>query len=133
MTDERVNEAYAEAETAAGRVPSLLAGLAERLGASAGAKAVFGEPVTEGGRTVIPVARSVVGAGAGGGEPADGGDAGVGGGGGAMTQPLGFIELTSDEAAFVPLAKPWADVKLVLAYATIVLILARTLVKLVRG
>jgi uncharacterized spore protein YtfJ len=133
MTDKDANEAYAEAETAAGQVPSLLARLAERLGTSAGAKAAFGEPVTEGGRTVIPVAQSMVGVGAGGGDPADGSDSGVGGGGGALTRPLGYIELTSAQAEFVPLTKPWADAKLVLAYAAIVLILARMVVKLVRG
>lgn len=132
MTDENVGEAYAQAEGAASEVPALLAGLAERMGASAGAQAVFGEPVSEGARTVIPVAQSVIGTGAGGGGGADE-TGGLGGGGGALTRPLGYIEITADGAAFVPLKQPWADAKLVLAYATIVLILARMVVKLVRG
>jgi uncharacterized spore protein YtfJ len=132
MTDEKVAEAYAEAEGVASKVPALLAGLAERMGASAGAQAIFGEPVSEGARTVIPVAQSVVGTGAGGGGGADE-TGGLGGGGGALTRPLGYIEITADGAVFVPLKRPWADAKLVLAYATIVLILARMVVKLVRG
>ena len=133
MTDERVNEAYAEAESAASQVPGVLAGLAAKLGASAGAQAVFGEPVTEGERTVIPVAQSALGAGAGGGGPVGGDDSGMGAGGGVLAQPIGYIEVTPEQAAFVPLKRPWADPKLVLAYATIVLIVARTVVKLVRG
>lgn len=133
MTEERVKEAYAAAGSAASQVPRLLAGLAERLGAGVGAQAVFGEPVTEGERTVIPVAQSALGAGAGGGGPAEGDDGGVGAGGGAFARPLGYIEVTPDQAVFVPLKRPWADAKLVLAYATIVLIVTRTVVKLARG
>ena len=133
MTDESVNAAHEEAEGMAGKVPGLLEGLAEKIGANAGAKAVFGEPVKEGQRTDIPVAQSIVGTGAGGGGAAEGPDAGLGAGGGAVTRPLGYIEVTADGAAFVPLKQPWADAKLVLAYATIVLIIARAVVKLLRG
>lgn len=133
MTEERINEAVKSAEDMASRVPRMLEGLAERLGASTGASAVFGEPVERDGITVIPVAQSMVGTGAAGGGQAEGSDAGIGAGGGAMTRPLGYIEVTPGGAAFVPLKQPWADAKLVLAYATIVLIVARTVVKLIRG
>jgi len=134
MTDEQMDAARDQAEDMAGKVPGLLEGLAEKIGANAGAKAVFGKPVREGERTVIPVAQSVVGTGAGGGgSNEDAAGSGLGAGGGALTRPLGYIEVTAEGASFVPLKQPWADPKLVLAYAAVVLIVARTLVKLVRG
>ena len=64
MTDEQMDAARKHAEDMASKVPGLLEGLAEKIGANAGAKAVFGQPVREGERTVIPVAQSIVGAGA---------------------------------------------------------------------
>lgn len=76
----------------------LLEGLAERIGAVAGAAAVFGEPVERGGITVIPVARSSWGFGGGsGGEPPN---EGSGGGGGSVVSPLGYIEVHADRAEF---------------------------------
>ena len=138
MTDEQTDAAREHAEDMASKVPGLLEGLAEKIGANAGAKAVFGEPVREGERTVIPVAQAIVGTGAGGGgggggSQDDAAGAGLGAGGGALTRPLGYIEVTAESAEFVPLRRPWADPKLVLAYATIVLIVSRALVKLIRG
>lgn len=134
MTDENLREATAEAEAMAAKVPALLASLAERLGANAGAKAVFGEPVEKDGRTVIPVAQAMIATGAGGGgadEPAQG--SGLGAGGGAITKPLGYIEVTAGGAAFKPLSQPWLDARLVLAYTLLVLVISRALVKLIRG
>jgi uncharacterized spore protein YtfJ len=126
--------ARTEAEAIAGKLPTLLAGLAERMGASAGAKAVFAEPVSEGGRTVIPVAQAIIGTGGGGGgAEAAGAGSGLGAGGGAMTRPIGYIELTAGGAAFVPLQRPWADAKLVLVYTLLVLVVGRLAVKLLRG
>ena len=137
MTDEHTNqsadEAMAEAEGVAREVPELLERLAERIGAHAGASAAFGEPVERDGVTVIPVAQSVLGSGAGGGGQLDGPDSGLGAGAGAVTRPLGYIEITGDGAVFVPNRRPWADPLLVLAYATIVLIASRAVVKVVRG
>jgi uncharacterized spore protein YtfJ len=96
--------------------------------------AVFGEPVSEGGRTVIPVAQSIVGTGGGGGGGEDAGaGSGLGAGGGAMTRPIGYIELTAGGAAFVPLQRPWADAKLELVYTLLVLVVGRLAVKLLRG
>ena len=132
MTDDE-RDAHDEAEAVASKLPGLLEGLMERLGTSAGAQAVFGERVEQGGRTVIPVAQSVIGTGGGGGGGDKGEASGVGAGGGAMTRPLGYIEVTADGATFVPLRKPWADAKLVLVYTLLVLVLGRTLVKLLRG
>jgi uncharacterized spore protein YtfJ len=133
MTDETTRAAYEEAESMASQVPGLLERLADRIGANAGAGAVFGDPVEEGGRTVIPVAQSIIGTGAGGGGAAQGPESGLGGGGGALTKPIGYIEVTADGAAFVPLKKPWQDPGLVFAYTIVVLIVSRALVKLVRG
>ena len=73
--------------------------LAERVGLSARASAVFGEPVEQSGVTVIPVAKASWGFGGG-----SGGDAvnqGVGGGGGGVTPPIGFIEVRGGGARFV--------------------------------
>lgn len=134
MTGERIDDVRAEAETIAGKLPTLLAGLAERIGASAGAKAVFGEPVSEGGRTVIPVAQVIIGTGGGGGgAEEDGAGSGLGAGGGAVTRPIGYIELTAGGATFVPLGRPWADAKLVLVYTLLVLVVGRFVLKLLRG
>jgi uncharacterized spore protein YtfJ len=135
MTDENTREeAYAEAEAMASKVPGMLEGLAERLGANAGAKAVFGEAVEKDGRTIIPVAQSMIGTGAGGGGgegPQQG--SGIGAGGGAMTKPLGYIEIDAGGASFKPLSQPWTDAKLVFAYTLLALVISRTLVKLIRG
>ena len=133
MSDDATTFAHAEAVTAAERVPALLERLSERIGASSGASAVFGEPVEQAGRTVIPVAQSIIGTGGGGGEGEAGAGSGIGAGAGAVTRPLGYIELTSSGATFVPLKRPWQDPGLVLAYAVIVLMVSRALVRLVRG
>ena len=134
MTEEQMGAAREEAENMANKVPAMLEGLAEKIGANAGAQAVFGDPVKEDGRKVIPVAQSIVGTGAGGGGNADDqAGSGLGAGAGALTRPLGYIEVTPDGAAFVPLRQPWAEPRLVFAYTLLALVVARTLVKLVRG
>ena len=132
MTDEQKQEAFEEAESMASKVPDLLAQISDRLGASTGASAVFGEPAEQGGRTVIPVAQAIIGTGAGGGAGAREEGSGIGGGGGAITKPMGYIEVTEQEARFVPLAPPWADAKLILAYSIMALVVLRTLVRLLR-
>lgn len=86
--------------------------IAERLSAHT----AYGEPVTVDGVTVIPVARIMVGYGAGGGvgeakRPRDGEEAsppptGGGGGGGGVVQPLGFIEVSGTGARWVSLEPP---------------------------
>jgi uncharacterized spore protein YtfJ len=97
--------------------------LAERLGASASASSVFGEPVERDGVTVIPVARVRWGVGGGSGrgtgsrgrgrkrgkaDTSDLGESteqneqneGTGGGGGVQASPLGFIELRAGRARY---------------------------------
>ena len=99
---------------------SLIERLAEKLGSSARAAAVFGEPIERGGITVIPVAKARWGFGAGGrprgGRPGGRRDAGPanaeqgpapgregegsGGGGGVTVVPVGFIEVSHGDARF---------------------------------
>jgi len=93
---------------------------------------VFGEPVEKEGRTVIPVAQSMWGSGAGSGM-SDGEGSGSGAGGGAMTKPVGYIEVTGQGASFVPLARPWQDAKLVLAWAVAIWLISRALNRILRG
>ena len=133
MTEDTITQATAEADTVAARISGLFERTLQQLGTDVGAKAVFGEPVTQGGRTVIPVARVILGTGAGGGQADSAEGSGFGAGAGAAAQPVGYIEITSDEATFVPLRKPWLEPALLLAAVPLVLILTRTVVKLIRG
>ncbi len=133
MTEDTITETTAEARSLAAQASGLLERTLQQLGADVGAKAVFGEPVTHGGRTVIPVARAMFGTGAGGGQADVAEGSGFGAGAGAMTHPVGYIEVTSDQAAFVPLRKPWLEPALLLAAVPLVLILTRSVVKLIRG
>ena len=99
-------------EVAGGITARLLEGLAERLGGRASISAVFGEPVTREGVTVIPVAK--VGFGFGGGTTRwtgrDRTGEGGGGGGGSEARPLGFIELRDGTATYHRIRDPWVDV-----------------------
>lgn len=81
-----------------------VAELADRIGAAAGVKAVFGEPVERDGVTVIPVAKASWGFGGGGG--GEGTDEGHGGGGGASARPHGFIEIEGGRATYRPIRHP---------------------------
>lgn len=72
--------------------------LAEKVGATARASAVFGDAVEREGVTVIPVARAKWGFGGGGG--GRGGQEGAGGGGATSVSPVGYIELRAGEARF---------------------------------
>jgi uncharacterized spore protein YtfJ len=85
-------------------VPEILRTIAESFQSSASVKNVYGEPISKGDRTVIPVARIAYAFGGGGGsrkgeQTAPGG----GGGGGRMSAiPAGAIEITSTGTRFVP-------------------------------
>ncbi len=90
----------------------------QQLLQSLGTTAVFGEPITQNGTTVIPVAHVAVGFGYGsgygrGGEmsattPAEtdatGEGGGSGGGGGGRSKPCGFIRITGDDVKYAPIA-----------------------------
>ena len=131
MSDEQ-DQAYADAEAAARPgVARALEAMLERIGLHAGARAVFGDPVERDGRSVIPVAQTMFGAGAGSGSSKEL-DSGEGAGGGAVSRPVGYIEITAHGTEFVPFKRPWQEPALVLAYALVSLIVLRTLVRLVR-
>jgi uncharacterized spore protein YtfJ len=112
----------------------LLGRLAERLGAHASVGTVFGRPVTNGGITVIPVAR--VAFGLGGGSGWDRGSArtgeGLGGGGGSMARPAGFIEIREGEARYVPIRLQRAEMLYGLAAVIAALSAPRIIRALVR-
>lgn len=129
----RKADAYQDARDAAsGFGAGVIDRLADRIGAHSGSRAVFGDPIEKGDRTVVPVAQSMWGSGAGTGDSVEDGS-GAGGGGGAMSKPIGYIEITSGQAHFVPLQRPWQDAKLVLAYALAAWLLARALNRILRG
>jgi uncharacterized spore protein YtfJ len=91
----------------------LLRALAERLQTSASVKNVFGDPITVGDKTVIPVARIGYGLGAGAGGIRDGESTGPdgpirkgGGGGGVGVEPAGVLEITPAGTRFIAFADP---------------------------
>jgi uncharacterized spore protein YtfJ len=64
----------------------------------AGAKAVYGEPVSVDGKTVLPVAQIRYGFGSGG-----KGNGQHGGGGGLIAKPFGVVEITQSQTRFIPI------------------------------
>jgi uncharacterized spore protein YtfJ len=83
-----------EAEALQKDMAPRLAELAETIGRQANATAVFGSPVVDGERTVIPVAEAKFGLGAGDGLIAKGV------GGGMTAKPLGFIVIDRNGVRF---------------------------------
>jgi uncharacterized spore protein YtfJ len=126
-------------EAARGHSGSFIESLAERVGAKAGAGAIFGAPVERDGVTVIPVAKVRWGFGGGSGrgieEGSDSGEIGEGsgGGGGMMASPIGFIELSEGRAEFRRVHDPASAVPIILAAAFAAWVALRGLKKIVRG
>lgn len=91
---------------------TLLERLAEKLGGRASVTAVFGEPITRDGVTIIPVAEVRFGFGGGAGREvgATKTGGGGGGGGGARAKPLGYIEIRDGTTTYKPTRDPWVDV-----------------------
>ncbi|WP_137991880.1 spore germination protein GerW family protein [Streptomyces vilmorinianum] len=116
MTDSQNETRPTELEdlTPAHASVTLLERLADKLGGRASVSAVYGEPITANGVTVIPVARIGFGFGGGAGREAATSKTGEGGGGGggAGAQPLGFIEIRNGTATYKPIRDPWVDVVL---------------------
>jgi uncharacterized spore protein YtfJ len=88
----------------------ILRTLGDRFQTSASVKSVFGDPVTVGDKTVIPVARIRYGLGAGGGgishDTSSGSDtpsgkSAGGGGGGIMATPKGVLEISPTGTRFI--------------------------------
>jgi len=114
-----------------------------------GAPAVFGEPTTQNGVVVIPVAQVQFGFGYGGGygrssegataaptsdgEKGEGG--GSGGGAGGRSTPRGFIRIAADEVKFEPISDetriPLAGILMVAWIVFWVMVTIRTIVKAV--
>ena len=82
-------------------IRELLSELSERVGVNASAARVYGEAVTVGQRTVIPVARIGYGFGAGMGPSDSGGEKGGGGGGGLGAAPAGLVEITPEGVQYI--------------------------------
>jgi uncharacterized spore protein YtfJ len=85
----------------------VLHNIGETLGSAANVKAVFGDPITANGKTVVPVAKVAYGFGGGFGAGPNGvqldrkGEGG-GGGGGVRAVPAGVLEITENGTRFVP-------------------------------
>jgi uncharacterized spore protein YtfJ len=91
---------------------AVIGGILERIRATARVELVYGEERKVGEKTLIPVAAVAYtfGGGAGGGTASHNGhgeEAGVGGGGGGggsvRVQPVGVLEVTTDETRLVPI------------------------------
>jgi uncharacterized spore protein YtfJ len=86
---------------------ALLQSLKEGILSQASVKAIYGEPVSAQGKTVIPVAKIMYGYGAGAGTGGVGDSRargeGGGGGGGVRAVPVGVIEVSDRETRFVPI------------------------------
>jgi uncharacterized spore protein YtfJ len=100
-------------------VQELIGAITERLSATASVKQVYGDPVTAGDRTIIPVAsiQYVFGAGLGERNTAEG-KSGGGGGGKVSAKPCGALEITPRGTRFVPFMPP-ASVGLLFAVGAV--------------
>ncbi|MFN8519362.1 MAG: hypothetical protein U0667_08225 [Chloroflexota bacterium] len=118
------------------KVDRLIEALVERFGGRTGVHTVFSDPVERDGVTVIPVARVRWLAGAGAGSGGAGGPAGqgaaegegAGGGGGVIGDPVGYVEVGSGGARFVPIRgvpNPLAILALGVSVALVLRALAR--------
>jgi uncharacterized spore protein YtfJ len=69
----------------------------------AGARTVYGEPVSVDGKTVLPVATIRCGFGGSSGGKGNNWEHGGGGGGGLVAKPLGVVEITPSQTRFIPI------------------------------
>ena len=87
--------------------PAVLQSLKESILSQASVIAIYGEPISAHGKTVIPVAKIMYGygAGAGTGGVGDTSAQGEGGGGGGAVRaiPVGVIEISDQQTCFVPI------------------------------
>jgi len=71
----------------------------------AGAKTIYGAPISAEGRTIVPVAKIVYGFGGGSGKPQDDPSRAPGGGGGGFVgKPVGVVEVSREGTRFIPIA-----------------------------
>lgn len=116
-----------------------------RISDKPAAKVVFGDPIAEGGVTVIPVARVSYGVGGGGGGGRQGEGAGSNGngaaeqsggggvGGGLMASPAGYIEMRGGTASWHPITSPWQMAPLVLVGGMAAGMILGNVRKIIRG
>jgi uncharacterized spore protein YtfJ len=84
-------------------VAEILKTVGDRMESGATVKNVYGEPVSRGDRTIIPVARVSYAFGGGGGTRGSEGKPEGGGGGGHMSAaPAGVVEITPAGTRFIP-------------------------------
>jgi uncharacterized spore protein YtfJ len=95
----------AQTATESGRAATIPGELGEIFLRAARVDTVFGEPVSEGGITVVPVARARWGVGGGAGRrgSADGEPREGMGGGGIRVDPVGFVVIRGADAEFRPI------------------------------
>ncbi len=87
---------------------AVLQSLKDSVLAQANVKAIYGEPISAQGKTVIPVAKIMYGYGAGAGTGGVGdtqarGEGG-GGGGGVRAIPVGVVEISDQQTRFIPIS-----------------------------
>lgn len=105
--------------------------LAEKLGASAAVKTIYGDPIERSDVTIIPVAKILCGFG--GGEGDKSGHGGAGGGGGIKVTPVGYIELKNGESKFRPIRNSATTIALMVAGGVAGVLLIRGLRSLLRS
>ena len=109
---------------------SLLDTLAQRLGGTANAAAIFGAPVERGDVTVIPVARAAYGFG--GGTGTRSGTEGYGGGGRVRVAPVGYIEIRPGVVRYRPIRDWGVVIPALAAGGMLTLVAALGIVRLLR-
>ena len=142
-TDFTDSAAAAEAEKAAtGPGDAILEKLVEKVGGRASVKAVFGDPIERGGKTIVPVAKVRWGFGGGSGSgtaPAEGdvvgtaSGSGSGAGGGVTAEPIGYLEIGEEGAAFKPIAAAYPSPFFLLAAGITAALVIRSFARLIRG
>ena len=133
-------DAASKAERAAsGPQDAFLEKLAERVGGKASIRAVFGEPISRNGKTIVPVAkiRWGFGGGTGTGPSSQAADApvgtGTGAGGGVTAEPIGYLEIGDEGAAFKPIAAAYPSPVFLLAAGFAGSLVIRAIARLIRG
>ena len=143
----------------AGPIEGFIERMAERVGAKASVRAVFGDPIVRDGITIIPVAKVRWGFGGGAGGPiavgpgragsspfsdsrddfgpafdADGPGAGTGsgGGGGVTADPVGYLEIGPSGATFHPITPVMPSPAFLLAAGATAALVLRAIAKLIR-
>ena len=127
------------AKAASGPQDAILEKLVDKVGGKASVKAVFGEPIVRGGKTVVPVAKIRWGFGGGGGtgtsETQEGpqSGSGSGAGGGVSAEPIGYLEIDEAGATFRPIAPPYPSPLFLIAAGITSALIVRAFARLIRG